>query len=72
MCVYKSMRGGFLSTCAASLSSSGICLSSFEVALVALDGLLDAQQQRGVPLVQAGDGVKLFHLEKEMLARVCP
>ena len=34
-----------------------------EVSLVPLDGLLDAQQQGSVPLVQAGDGVKLLHLE---------
>lgn len=46
------------------LSSSGVLPSSlFQVPLVALDGLFDAQQQRGVPLVQAGDGVELFHLQ---------
>lgn len=60
LCVYKSMRDGFLS-----LSSSAVFHSSlFQVPLVALDGLFDAQQQRGVPLVQAGDGVELFHLRR--------
>lgn len=46
------------------LSSSGVLhWSLFQVPLVALDGLFDAQQQRGVPLVQAGDGVEVFHLQ---------
>lgn len=39
-----------------------VFLPLFQVPLVALDGLFDAQQQRGVPLVQAGDGVELFYL----------
>lgn len=33
-----------------------------EVLFVALDGLLDAQQHGGQPLVQPGDGVVLLHL----------
>lgn len=40
----------------------GVRLLSFEVSLVTLDGLFDAQQQRGVPLVQTRDGVKLLDL----------
>lgn len=35
---------------------------SFQVSFVALDGLLDAQEEGRVPLVQAGDGVELLHL----------
>lgn len=33
-----------------------------QVLLLALDGLLDAQQHGGQPLVQPGDGVELLHL----------
>lgn len=33
-----------------------------QVLLVTLDGLLDAQQHGGEPLVQPGDGVVLLHL----------
>jgi len=36
---------------------------SLQIALVALHGLLDAQQEGRVPLVQAGDGVVLLHLQ---------
>lgn len=43
------------------ITTSG--LRSFQVAFVALDGLLDAQQEGRVPLVQAGDGVKLLNLQ---------
>lgn len=43
------------------ISTSG--LRSFQIAFVALDGLLDAQQEGCVPLVQAGDGVELLNLQ---------
>lgn len=35
---------------------------SFQITFVALDGLLDAQQEGRVPLVQAWDGIELFNL----------
>lgn len=35
---------------------------SFQITFVALDGLLDAEQEGRVPLVQAWDGIELFNL----------
>ena len=40
-------------------------VTSLQVALIALDALLNAQQQGGVPLVQTRDGVKLLHLTED-------
>ncbi len=37
--------------------------TSLEVAAVTLDGLLDAQQHGGLPLVETGDRIELLHLE---------
>lgn len=53
----ESMRDGSVPLCC---TSAGF--SSFQVAFVALDGLLDAQQEGRVPLVQARDRIKLFNL----------
>lgn len=41
-------------------------VTSLQVALIALDALLNAQQHGGVPLVQARDGVKLLHLRADV------
>lgn len=60
VCVYKSMRDGLCPS--VPRLSSGV-FPLFQIPLVALDGLFDAQQEGGVPLVQAGDGVELFNLQ---------
>lgn len=40
----------------------------FQISGVSLDGLFDAEQHRGQPLVQAGHRVKLLHSLRERLA----
>lgn len=64
VCGYESMRGVPLDVLHLHFG-----LLSFQIAFITLDGLLDAQQEGRVPLVQAGDGVELLNLQ--MGGRIC-